>query len=276
VSLIDFSLPNNFGHDDEIQLVEKIYSTIDRDLILASFRLAFNSSFYSDEYFPFELMYIPIYSDSRVEVNINLFFGGCDGHLASGLIHNHGPFRLYSKHLYGSGFKYLSIKKNKESEFLPIEGMHECFGEYITEPYELHVLFGAKTTTATLAIWIHDYSQNIEKERQNFYVKNGRILSISDFEFSRKVREVYEKIEVKDYKLFLVAKCLVTLGIADYEMISSITGIQIDTIVKKINTVQIKNNLKKLSMEMSLQQIKEAFSRVSNHSYNLFDHLWSK
>ena len=259
MSLIDFSLPNNFGHEDEIQLVERIYSTIDRDLILDSFRLAVNSSFYSDEYFPFELMYIPIYSDSRVAVNINLFFGGCDGHMASGLIHSHGPFRLYSKHLYGSGFRYLSFKENKESEFLTIEGMHECFGEYINDPFELHVLFGAKTTTATLAIWIHDYSKNIEKERQNFYVRNGRILSISDFEFSRKVREIYGKTEVKDYKLFVVAKCLVALGIADYEMISCITGIKIDTLVKKIKTFQIKNDLKKLSMEMSIQQIKEAF-----------------
>ena len=153
--------------------------------------------------------------------------------------------------------------------------MHECFGEYITDPFELHVLFGAKTTTATLAIWIHDYSQNIEKERQNYYVRNGRIHSISDFEFSCKVREVFEKIEIKDYKLFVVAKCLVELGIADYDMISSITGIKFDNLVKKIEATQIKSNLKKLSMEMSIQQIKDAFLRFPNDSHNFLNHFRS-
>lgn len=250
---------SNLSYVDEVELVETIKQNVNQSLILDAFSNAIDNGHYSMPISPFELINIPIYDSSKLEVNINLFPKELNCQKATSLIHHHGPFRLYSYHLSGLGFDYFTLKKSRESVDRIVEGEHKDSSLYVVEPYDFHVLFGARSSTATLAIWIKDNSREFSNERQNLFVNNGKIRTISELKFSTILSEKLESPIAAD-KLSYAARLMIDTGIINSSELKSVLDFDSSKLAEEISShLSVVNCLDHLSMGMTKSQIRTAF-----------------
>ena len=254
-------LNTEISNVDELQIVKTIRQNITRDVILQSFLNAVDQGYYIMPIRPFELLNIPIYQSSKLEVNINLFPKESNCQKATGLIHHHGPFRLYSSHLSGLGFDYFAFEENEFLGDRIKEGVHKDSNLYSVEPFDFHVLFGARSATATLAVWIKDTFLKSTNERQSLFLCDGKVQAISELEFSDRLSKEFGK-QIEANKLLYVARLLSETGLVSPSELSSIHGFDRFKLNERDSLkLSAVNHLDHLSMGMTKSEIRKAFSR---------------
>ena len=170
--------------------IELIHKELNKNLILDCFIDALNNdNFRNGNMNPLDIIFIPIYDSPYFEVNINIFPANISTDKASTIIHHHGCFSLNSKNIFGSGYKQIVFNNDfadeLSSSFLLCE--HSQDNVFNLEQFQYHVVFGCKSLTATIAIW-HCESKDIDyKERVSFFIRNNKLLKVTDKEFSNMV-----------------------------------------------------------------------------------------
>jgi hypothetical protein len=166
------------------EIVHFVYSNLNPKIILDAFIDALaDQSYRANSGGPFTLTFIPIIVSSNFEVNINLFPPSQEPNMASSLIHNHGPFILYSKHLHGSGYKHGFFNPAfKLSNLILVTHDHTNNNEYKINDFEFHAVFGCRTLSATVAIWFEKESDQNTEPRRSLLIKDRKVFTFFDNE----------------------------------------------------------------------------------------------
>lgn len=139
----------------------------------------------------YEMPYLVIYKDEKIELRFNLFFPTAEkkSDSASHLIHHHGNSILSTYVVYGSGYQTIEfdskfilnydgtakLKKIKDKRLA--KGQYNCVD--ILSP---HVISNVSNPTITLNLWSFE-NDTIVKERVHFYISGGNFNYIFENKF---------------------------------------------------------------------------------------------
>ena len=139
----------------------------------------------------YEMPYLVIYKDEKIELRFNLFFPTAEkkSDSASHLIHHHGNSILSTYVVYGSGYQTIEfdskfiLNYDGTAKLKKIKDKKLTIGQYnCVDILSPHVISNVSNPTITLNLWSFE-NDTIEKERVHFYISGGNFNYIFENKF---------------------------------------------------------------------------------------------
>jgi hypothetical protein len=251
--------------------IEFVHQQVDPHIVFEGFCQALSDNYFFNRPSDlFELITIPLYQSELFTVNVNVFPANNSPNSASSIIHHHSEFLLSSKHLFGSGFSHIIFNEAKINT-LPFDYSlinHKEGNQYTLLPFQYHLVFGCKTLSATIAIWIsHDNFKFELTERINYMIMDNRIVGLTDTKFSSLLPNFVNEMDINHRKMSILSQFIIEYCNLDFYEIMGILNRYENSQLWKLsfhshfslsNKSIIKENsyLTTMGFQMTLKQVK--------------------